>query len=153
MDIEGENEAAAGGPGFLQLNGTTYLVGQPTAQDMAALHRYFRERLQNPLAAIAGDLESLPPQYRAAAIKAAVELRAGGGAELTPGYVGEQLLQPHGCAMLAWLLIRKNHPEVTLEKIAPHVTAENASDVLAKLGAASGMAGVTDPKAAGRTGS
>jgi hypothetical protein len=151
-DVNGQNEAAAGGPGSIELAGRTYLVGQPNDQDFAAIRNRLRANLQNPIQAIAEDLKYLPRQYHDAAIKAAVALKAGGGAELTESYIRERLIEPDGASFLGWLMIRKHHPEVTLEDIRPHFTAETTSQILAKLYEASGLEAVQGGKGIGRTG-
>lgn len=139
MDYEQANEAVTGAPGPLALGGSTYLVSPPTDQDFTTLRVYLRERLANPLQAIAADLDTIPPQYREAAIKAAVELKAGGGVGVTAAHVEQELMKPDGCAFWAWLLIRKNHPSARLEDIKPLVTKDNVVDVLAGLYRATGM--------------
>jgi hypothetical protein len=149
---DGENEAATGAPGTVELSGQTYLVGQPTDQDFATLRNHLRKSLQNPFQAIAEDLKYLPPEYRAVAIEAATKLKAGGGVELTEAYIRERLMEPAGAAFLTWLLIRKNHPDVTLEQLRTHFTEATTQDILAKLYEASGLGVVASGKGIGRAG-
>ena len=141
--MDNANEHAANGCGTVTVGGTTYLVGQPTDQDMATVRNYFRRRLQAPLAAVAEELAGLTPAQRAlvgdAAVRAAVELKAGGGAGMTPSFFAEQLRTPDGAAFLVWTLVRKNHPGVTLETVRTGVTEENAPALVADVFEASGM--------------
>jgi hypothetical protein len=145
-----KNEAAAGAPGTIELGGTTYLVAQPDDRTFAALNKHFREQMQNPIQAIADDLKYLPPEYRRMAIDAAVALKAGGGVEVSEAFIRERLMEPAGCAFLAWLLILPNHPEVTQEAVRAHVTPDNVMDTNARLFAASGMKALVEGKTTGR---
>jgi hypothetical protein len=138
---------------MFELGGQTYLVGQPASADFTALYSYLRQRLKNPLHAIADELAGLPPHIQQMAVKAAVELKAGGGAQMTEEFVREQLFLPHGCAFLAWLLIRKNHPDVKLADVQKHVTDETVLPTLARLQQASGMDAANAGKATGQGGS
>ncbi len=147
------NEAVTGAPGTIDLGGQTYLVAQPTDEDFATLRSHLKAKLDSPLKAIADDLKYLAPADRAEAIKAAVALKTGGGAELTPQYVQEQLMQPPGAAFLAWLLVRRNHPDVKLDDVKAAVTGDNVLAVLADLKRASGMEAAAGGKVGGATGS
>jgi hypothetical protein len=133
------NDVITGAPGTIELGGKTYLVGQPDDQVFATLKGYLAERLQSPFQAIADDLKFLSAADREAAIRAAVALKAGGGVDVTQAFADKQLRQPHGCAFLAWLLIRKEQPEAKLEDIHKAVTQDAVIDVLAKLYTAAGM--------------
>lgn len=147
-----QNEAVANGQGTIELGGVTYLVSPPNDTDFATLRRHLKKQLANPLHAIAEDLKGLPPDVRQAAIKAAVELQSGGGAELTESYIRTRLMEPAGAAFLAWLVVRKSHPDVTLEALAPHFTEESTPVLLAQLSEASGLDGAARGKATGRSG-
>jgi hypothetical protein len=152
VDINEANVKVSGGPGSIELGGVTYLVGQPDDRLFTTLHDHCRKQAKNPIQAIADDLQYLPAEYRKDAIKAAVELKSGGGAELTAAGVQEYLFSPAGCAFLTWLMIRKEQPDVKLETIRPHVTETNVHDILAQLGKASGLEAVM-PGKVGRGGS
>lgn len=150
MDINLGNEKVTGAPGVIELGGVTYLVGQPDDRTFTTLLARIRENRKNmprPLQAIAADLQCLAPEDRAAAIKVAVELQSDGEGGLTDRYIQSELLTPEGAGFLAWLLIRKEQPDVKLEAIQPHVTADNTVEVLAKLMAASGLEAISAGKA------
>jgi hypothetical protein len=147
------NEAVAGALGTLELGGRTYLVSQPDDRTFASIHKEFRKNAPTPIKAVSKELEDLPPQYRATAIKAAVELTAGGAVDLSESFIREQLQEPRGCAFLVYLLVKPQQPDVTLETIVPFVTAENLSDILVKVYEASGMKALVQGKVNGRTGS
>jgi hypothetical protein len=153
MTREESNEAVANAPGTIELGGRTYLVSQPTDQTFAALHKFLRERQQSPIQAVADDLKYLPPEYRRMAIDAAVALKAGGGSGVTEEFARQQLMEPHGCAYLLYLLIRPEQPDTTLETIRALVTPDNVMDLYAKLHPAAGLAGLDAGKANGRGGS
>jgi hypothetical protein len=156
MDINKANEAVSGGPGVLELGGTTYLVGQPDDRTFRTLLAHLRSKIKTPLTAVAEELAAMPPEMRAlvqsGAISEAVKIKAGGGVELTQSYVQEELMKPAGAAFLAWLLIRKEQPDAKLAEIEPHVTDDNVVEVLAKLMTASGLEAVIAGKV-GVTGS
>jgi hypothetical protein len=121
------NERIAGAPGPVVIGGQTYLASPPSDQDMATLHNFFRQKLKNPLAAIADDLDGLPAHLRDSAIRAAVELKAGGGVKMTEEFIGQEIQKPDGAAFFAWLLVRKNHPEIKLEVVRQGVSDEAAA--------------------------
>ena len=151
MTDERRNELATGGPGSAEIGGTLYLVGQPNDQDFAAIRDFIRKKLRNPFQAIAEDLKYLPRELWDAAVRAATELKAGGGAEPTPEFFRQQAAEPDVVAFMAWLLVRKNHPDATYESIRPHVTAANVEAVSAALYDASGMSALGNR--GGRSGS
>lgn len=161
MDNEKANTIAAGGPGVIRLGEQTYLVGQPDDRDFAAILAYVEEHAISPMQGVAEDLKYLPPHLHAVAIKAAVEVKAAGGVEMSEAFTQKHLMQPAGTTFLAWLLIRKEQPAVTREELAPLITTDNAIMVLGKLIQASGLEAILagklgpagSPGGAGPTGS
>jgi hypothetical protein len=152
-DQERRNEVAAGGGGSVEIGGRTYIASQPTDPDFATLRAHLRQRLDNPLAAIAEDLKHLPAHLQREAVRAAVELKAGGGVEMTPARISDELLKPDGASFLAWLLVRHAHPEVRLEDLREHFTADSTPRIMAALSLACGLEGAAPVKATGRSGS
>jgi hypothetical protein len=150
MDFKEANSAVTGGPGVIELGGTTYLVGQPDDRVFAAVAQRLKERAKaapTPLQSIIADLPNLSPEDRATAIKAAVECQVGRKeAPITDAFAQEQLMTPDGAGFLAWLLIRKEQPDAKYETIKPLVTDENYMDVLARLMTASGLEAVAKKK-------
>jgi hypothetical protein len=145
-----KNERVAGAPGPIQIGGVTYLASPPSDVEFGALHKYLREKLADPIQSVAKSIGGLPLHLQKMAVTAAVEIHAGGGAKLTDEFVGQQVMQPDGCAYLAWLLIRKQHPEVTLETIRNAIPdTEAAMRVLGDLYDAAGLRALSG-KAAGR---
>lgn len=145
-----KNERVAGAPGPIQIGGVTYLATPPSDVEFGALHKYLREKLADPIQSVAKSIAGLPMYLQKIAINAAVEIQTGGGAKLTDEFVGQQVTQPDGCAYLAWLLIRKQHPDVTLETIRAAIPDnETAMRVLGDLYDAAGLRALAG-KAAGR---
>jgi hypothetical protein len=134
-----KNERAAGAPGPVTLGGRTYLASPPSDRHFGTLHNHLRRKLQTPFQAIADDLKGLPPHLQEAAVRAAVELKAGGGAAMTHQFVADQLQTPDGCAFFCWILIRDNHPDVELKTVRDAIPdVEAAIRTLADLQAATG---------------
>ena len=145
-----KNERVAGAPGPIQIGGVTYLASPPSDVEFGALHKYLREKLADPIQTVAKSIACLPMHIQRMAVNAAVEIQTGGGAKLTDEFVGQQVTQPDGCAYLAWLLVRKQHPDVTLETIRGAIPdAETAVRVLGDLYDAAGLRAIAG-KAVGR---
>lgn len=158
MDKQTANHVATGAPGSIELDGKTYLVGQPTDADFVAVRRYlnktFTEKAKSPIAATVAEInkiEGLSAEDRATMLKEAVALQPSGPRASTEAFT-DLLFEPEACSFLAWLLIRKNHQEVTLEDIRATITDENLDSILADLFKASGLADL-EKNGRGRTGS
>lgn len=152
MDRVEANESVAGAQGTITVAGTTYVVNPVTEQAFATLSKWMRKRLADPLAAIAGSLAGLPKHLQEIAVREAVQLKAGGGVDMTSAYIQQQLFEPEPCAFLLWTLIRGNHPTVTLEGLTAAVTTAGAEQVLADLYEAAGLSAL-EKNGNGRTGS
>jgi hypothetical protein len=139
MSQQSLNMAVSGAKGTLVLGGSTYLVDPITDTIFGTIGKWLRKRMKNPLAAIADDLKHLPKHLQEVAVKEAVALKAGGGAEMTRAYLEQQLFEPEPCAFLVWLLIRGNHADVTHEFLIPLVTEASPERVLSELYSAAGL--------------
>ncbi len=163
MNKEDLQQAVAGGPGAIELDGETYLVSQPTDQDMGSLRQWLRRKektRQSPLAALVHDpaFGELSPELQRLAMQETIKLQHGGGSEMTQQAALDALWSVEGARFLAWLLIRKHHPEVTLETFGPPadlaaglINAGNVDAVFVQISEASGMAKLGN--LAGRPGS
>ncbi len=153
MDKATQDELAAGAAGTIELGGRTYLVSPPDDGDLMALRRYLRRRAQSPLQALLADpgFQQLGPRDRKAAVQAATAAQVKGGADLGKAAATDALLSPEGCRFLAWLSLRKKHPEVTLEALAGLITEANFESVFVRLDEATGMRDLGN--SAGRPGS
>ena len=138
-----QNQAAAA-QGTITLGNCVYLVSQPTPQDMQTIARYLRDLVTNPLKMMANDIACLPVEIRQQFVDAALRLQMrrqmpANETEWQQATTGA-LMTPEGVAFIAWVLIRKEQPHVTLELIKANVTDTNYMDVLTEITAASGMA-------------
>lgn len=157
IDTKTANQLATGSPGSIQIGEQTYLLSQPLKGDFVTWRKHvtalWKKRNAKPITAVADQLKDLPPELQQMAVAEAVKLGAGNLEPDTQALLG-MLTDPDAVAFFAWLLIRKNHPDVTLdalkELIGKHPEAIDTitADVLtaASLKAA-------DPNSVGRTGS
>src|SRR4051812_47024632 len=136
---EEQNIAATGGPRAVVIGTQTYLASPLNDMDNGTLLDWVKKRLQSPLLAVADDFDKLPPLMQEKVIKAAVELKTAGGAMPNGESYRQQLMTPAGCAFLAWVMVRKEHPTVTLEALRKDITDDNYVDVLAGLTEAAGL--------------
>jgi hypothetical protein len=154
IDQATANHLAAGANGAVTLGDATYLVAQPTKADFIALGKMLRKEWHakncRPLAAIADELEGLPPDLREFAIKAAVGIKAKASAP-DSGALSALIAEPEGCAAWVWILTRKTSPGLTLEQLRTIITEQNVNDVCVELLAATDMKRV-DPNSTGATG-
>ncbi len=143
MDPERTAKAVAA-PGTIALGGKTYLVAQPTPQDLETVGRYLRKLLRNPLKALVADIESLPESIRAMAMDAAMKIQANPPTPKTKEEAAEAcqaLIQtPEGFRFLLWTILRKNHPDLTLEQLKPLVTDANVDELAERLAEEAGLA-------------
>lgn len=139
------NQNAAAALGSIELGGRSFLVSQPTQQDTATLGKYLLGMAQNPLKAMAAELEGLPPELQKMAIDSAIKLKMSRAnvpttEEESKGILMAMLFTPEGCRFMAWILLRKEHPDVTLEMLKGLIHDGNYFDVLTTLTDQSGMA-------------
>lgn len=132
------NEDVAGAQGSVVFAGVTYLIDQVTDKHIATLHKHLRKHMKSPLAAIVDSLNGLPIELQKAAISEAVQLQANGGAEGNNAFFRDGMQSANGCGFLFWLLAKKNHPEISLEKCVA-VVADNPEVALGELAEASGF--------------
>jgi|GEM_PF-535179 len=139
------NEAVAGAQGSFAIAGKTYLIDQVTDQTIATLHKHLRKTLKSPLASIMESLKGMPEELQKSAISEAVKLQANGGVEGNAIFFRDQMLSANGCGFLFWMLARKNHPELTLEKCYELVNQqESIVSVMEELSVACGMEQLTN---------
>lgn len=136
-----ESEAVVSEPGTINLGGTTYLVAKATDRDVFARVKNARKSVLktfNPIKEVLDSIKdlSVSEDQKTALLMQAHRIKASG--EVPPDLVSDYMQSPKGLAFYAWLLIRKNHPEVTLESIQALITEVNAEDVFAELDEASG---------------
>ncbi len=146
MDPKQVPENATAAPGSIELGGRTFLVSQPSPSDGLAVKKYIKKRIQSPLsmyAALAAspDFALLPEKVRHELASEAGHLQMQGDVSLSNELFAEKLLEPDCCAFLAWMLIRKRHPDVTLEALRALITDDNAAAVCDDLLRESGMQG------------
>jgi len=144
MSIDTEmNENVAGAQGTIVLAGSTYLIDQVTDKHIATLHKHLRKHMKSPLASIAESLNGLPLELQKAAISEAVQLQANGGAEGNNAFYRDAMLSSAGCGFLLWVLVKKSHPELSLEKCVAMVTEVTPEIAMTELAEASGMGRMT----------
>lgn len=153
------NEEAIGAPGTVKIGPTTYLAAQMTKGDFITLLKHlrtsYRARVVSPMQAVAKHLDNLPEKYRDQAIKHAVDAQGRAKGETAEPELSELIplmYEPEGAAVLAWISVRKNHPDVKLEDLACFIDADNVDELLAKLFLATGMDGL-EKNSGGATGS
>jgi hypothetical protein len=139
LDVD-KNDAATAGPKLVVIGGVSYLASPLDDRSHTALLDWVKKRLRNPLLEVADDFDKLPPAMQEKAVKAALELKTAGGVTPGPEAYREQLSKPAGCAFLAWLMIRRDHPTVPLEALQAAITEDNAVQIMADLFEASGLA-------------
>lgn len=137
-------EAAAAGPGVIELGGELYAVAQATPADLMEVRRWLKKHVKGPLemyADLVADpkFRKLPRRVRDDLAREAGQLRLRGEVALTDEMAADMLQQAKHCAYLAWVLLRKLQPALTCKGLAEHITDENASKVFFELHDASGM--------------
>jgi hypothetical protein len=124
------------------------LVSQPTLAQLASIAAVIQRRLSavTPLSLLANDpaFRLLPVAAQVEAAREAAKVQVSGNGRTLDGMaMATQLLEPDVLAFAVWLLARPSHPELRLEDVRPHVTAENAPALALELSEASGMASLT----------
>lgn len=131
----------AGSPQTITLNGNTYLVGQPTPGEMGAITAKLKKICKTPAAALLEDpeLKFLPEEEQKQLIAEAVRKKVRDGVPFDPLSALEALADLDLCRFIAWLMIRKNHPDFTYEKACEAITEENRFLIAVELDALTGM--------------
>jgi len=142
IDTPIANLLATGAPGVLHLGDATYQVSQPTEADMVSVafevfkglrRRRDRERLEYVKAVAGAGAEAIKAIMAEFKQEDAEDTSAQNLLRMNPVDFMEGLQDPDGCAMLAWVLIRKSHPEVSLASVRAQVTERNVAQVLLEL--------------------
>jgi|694.fasta_scaffold127184_2 hypothetical protein len=140
MSIDSEmNENVAGAQGSVVFSGITYLIDQVTDKHIATLHKHLRRHLKSPLASIVDSLAGLPLELQKTAIQEAVQLQANGGAEGNEAFFRDGMQSAEGCGFLFWLLAKKNHPDLSLERCVAIINENNPEVALGEIAEASGF--------------
>ena len=135
------DEALISAPGTITLGGKTYLVAKPSERDVFAIFHQARKEAKkayNPFREVNEALDGLevPIESRTALLLQAHRVKISG--EVPGDAATEWLTSPPGAAFYAWVLLRKQHPEVSLEAVRQTITDENCLDVFMELDEASG---------------
>jgi hypothetical protein len=138
-------EAVAGAPGTIALGDRVYLVAAASHADLMTVRRRLKKHVKSPLAMYAdlvGDprFRTLPKKVRDDLAREAGQLRMRGEVALSAEMVDDMLSQAEHCRFLAWILLRKLQPDLTLEALTPLIDEDAAPVVYAELIRESGMA-------------
>lgn len=136
-----ESEASVSAPGTIQLCGETYLVAKPTERDVFAVFFHAKKEAQklfNPFTEVMDSIKGLvvsEDQKTALLLQAhRVQLSR----EVPEDAITNYLTSPAGCAFYAWMLIRKEHPNIKLEDLRKEINEDNVLSVFSDLDVASG---------------
>jgi hypothetical protein len=140
--IDNNNVELISPPGSIVLDNKTYLVSKPTERDIFTIFtnaNKMARKLFNPIKETMDSIEGLniTDEQKLAILLQAHKVKSSG--EIPLESISEYLMSPHGCQFYAWILIRKNHPEVTLEMLKKFITDENVIYIFAELDEASGV--------------
>lgn len=141
MDNNDRATSTAAANGSILLGGKVYLVGQPTEQDAMTVAVFLRKRAKSKAMRLQDDPEFqlLPEDERRRLVLAAATEKFKDDIPFDAYAVMDLLASAEGTRFLAFVLLRKNHPEITYESLATLITEENAFGVYLELNAASGM--------------
>lgn len=144
--------AQSGGSGTITIGVHTFIVDPPTDKDLGTLLKFLKSRIKSPLQRVVDDpgFKQLTGPDRRAAIRAATAATASQSG-MDRGGATEALQTVEGCRFLAWLVCRKNSPDLTIEALAVLITEENYLSVFVDLDEATGMGQLGN--SAGRPGS
>ena len=140
--MENPNTAIVSAPNTISLGGITYLISPPTEKDTFAVFQNAKKqalKLYNPIREAMDVLKDIPctEDQRTAILLQAHRVQA--AKEIPVDTVSEYLMSAKGAAFYFWILARKNHPELTLEKAEGLITEDTAVSVWADLDEASGV--------------
>lgn len=124
----------------IEYQGRTYIIGAATQGDFRHLKQVVREKLGDPVQAI-NKLDGLTGPDRRYLLDRAYEDMTAGVRPVSARAVLAWLEGEEGGAYMLWLLLRHNHPEVTLELAREIAESVEADELRAKMDLASGMAG------------
>lgn len=138
MDNATAQEIVSGAPGTITIGETTYLVAQATKRDMMTIKGHIDKLLLSPINSIKNDIKDWPPEYAKIAIDAAVKVQLGiTRKQETEDDKAENytrlLFTPEGVQFMAFVLLRKNHPNITLEYLKSVINDDNAPSIGAQL--------------------
>jgi hypothetical protein len=146
LDTQTANFLATGAPGSITLGGKTFIVNQPTEQDGAAIGLEIRKIAKRRKDA---KFLELVREFKDVALAKTIL------AELCTADESENLTaavaDAEGCAFIAFILIRKGDPSVTLAILRELITEDNAGVIGMELLEESGL-GKAVPNSPGASG-
>lgn len=150
------NHLATGAGGSIRLGETDYPVGQPTDRDhamlAAELPKIAGRQRQNRLFSLTRAMGSFAAAREFLDATDPPPVFDGEDKDQVARSLQRVILTADGCRYLAWLLIRKQQPAITLESLRPLITEDNASAVAIELMAECGMMAI-GPNSPGGPGS
>ena len=128
--------------GSIVLGDKTFLVSKPSERDVFTIFtnaQKMAKKLFNPIKETMDSIDGLniTEETKLAILLQAHRVKSSG--EIPIDAISDYLTSPAGCQFYAWILIRKNHPDITLEFLKQHITEDNNIYVYADLDEASGV--------------
>lgn len=136
------NEELISPLGTIKLADKTLLVSKPTEKDIFSIFQNAKKqskRLYNPFKETVDALAGLgisDEQMTAILLQSA---RVKNSGEVPIEVITDYLTSADGCAFYAFILIRKNHPDITLEELKKCINDDNCVMIYAELDEASGV--------------
>lgn len=144
------NRLASGAPGSIRLGGKTYLVGQPTDNDHAALSEEFCKIVQRDRREVL--LKLMGEGHTLAQAKELQDELWPMPDPKTPEGLQHVSFSTEGCRALAYVLIRKEQPDVAAAELRAAIDEHNAAAIAGELLRECGLMGAA-PNSVGGTGS
>lgn len=130
-------------PGTIELDGTTYLVSSPTDSDIFMLMQYvtkIAKKSYKPVSEAALMLKGLTDISQTARDEIMLTAyKAGNSQEIPAERINEVMMSPVGCRFFAFILLKKNQPELKLEDLTKLITEDNWIEIFSELDEASGL--------------
>jgi len=110
----------------IKLGGDTYYVKPPSRDGIAEFEKFVLDHRLSPLDIAKSKLEGLTPEQQRDLLREALARESSMPNAITEADFAAALDTREGAAMMFWLMIRENHPGITLERIETIV--ENATE-------------------------
>lgn len=117
--MDGLNQLTAAGQA-VEIGGRTYRLAALTLRDYGEIENRVVARRPDPVAVALRSLEGLSPRQQEFLLGRAYD-RAASAGRATAAEVDQWKQTPDGFCYLFWLMIRKHHGEITLERAAEMV--------------------------------
>ncbi len=127
-------------PGYpMELGGRTYYLLPPGRDGVRQMEEFILKHRRSPLDIAKAKLDGLTPDQQLALLRDALARESSMPTAITDADFAAALDTREGAAMMFWLMVRKNHPDVALSEIDAIVESATEEEFMQMLAQRDGL--------------